>query len=91
MVLVSRQGGKMRGLTFLLLLSFIVSSCAFVQKEAERIIVDSDYAQYNQKKDEIEKAYINGEITYSEYHAKMKEIQQERLKAEHQREEILFK
>jgi len=74
-----------------LVLTIIISGCAFVPKEAERFVVDSDYARYEQQKADIEKSYLDGKIDYSEYRNKMAEIEMDRLKSEQKREEILFK
>ncbi|MBM3252565.1 MAG: hypothetical protein FJZ11_07315 [Candidatus Omnitrophica bacterium] len=81
----------MKSLIFLLALGILVGGCAFMQRDAEFSVVDSDYAKYDQQRTQLEGAYLNGEITYSEYRQRLDEVEQERLKAEQAREEILFK
>ncbi|MFH1655698.1 MAG: hypothetical protein ABH954_03715 [Candidatus Omnitrophota bacterium] len=81
----------MKGLVCLLALVFVISGCALVPKEAEKFVVDSDYVKYEQQKSEVEKAYLNDEIDYSQYRNKLAEIEMDRLKSQQEREEILFK
>jgi len=73
------------------ILIFLCFSCTMVQEQPERLIADSNYSRYEQKKATVESSYLNNEINYSEYKAKLTELEQERLKSEHEREEILFK
>jgi hypothetical protein len=78
-------------LVFLLTFVIFVTGCTLMPKESKKFIIDSEYAKYEQRKAELERAYFNGEITYSEYQVKLDELEQDRLKKEQEREEILFR
>jgi uncharacterized membrane protein len=73
----------------LLMLVLMMSSCAYGREKARKIIIDADYAKYEELEAALEKAYVNGEITYVEYQQKLEELRQEQLRSEKQRESIL--
>lgn len=81
----------MRRLVYVLLFIVLLGGCTIVKREAGRMVIDSDYAKYEESKDQLERAYLNGEITYGEYQVKLDELNQERLISEKEREEILFR
>ena len=80
----------MKRIAIILLLTAVIGGCAFGQDKAKRLLIDSDYEKYNQSEDELERAYLNDEITYLEYHEGMERLRQDRLRSEQERKDILF-
>lgn len=81
----------MRSFCYLLLLVFFICGCASIEDQPEKLITDSNFSRFEQRKSELESEYLNKEITYSEYQVKLGELEYERLKSEQEREEILFR
>ena len=81
----------MRKFIFLLALLVLFTGCTYIQKETKKLLIDSDYAEQEQRRAELEEAYINGEINYSKYKHFLDELEQDRLRSEQEREEILFR
>ncbi|HOX55119.1 MAG: hypothetical protein PHI86_01925 [Candidatus Omnitrophica bacterium] len=81
----------MRSLVCLLLLALFICGCASIEDQPEKLITDSNFTRFEQKKSNLESQYLNKEISYSEYQVKLGELEYERLKSEQEREEILFR
>ncbi len=86
------KGGMMKGyFCCLSVLIFLFCGCAAIEEKPEMLITDSNFSRFQQKKADIESAYLGKEISYSEYQMKLGELEHARLKSEQEREEILFK
>ena len=71
------------------IIALLLGGCAYGKEKARKIIIDADYAHYEEIETELEKAYINGEITYVEYQNKLEELRQDRIKSAKEREQML--
>ena len=71
------------------ILILCISGCAFGARQAERWIIDKDYETYKQRESEIEKQYLDGFLTYAEYVERMDQINQDRVKSEQARHDIV--
>jgi len=80
----------MKRIISLLILLAMLSSCAYGKEKVERLLIDSDYAEYEQRKDELEQAYIKGEISYIEYQNSMDELNQDRISSDKKKEDIVI-
>ncbi|MBM3248198.1 MAG: hypothetical protein FJZ10_02090 [Candidatus Omnitrophica bacterium] len=81
----------MRSFCYLLLAVLFIYGCVSIEDQPERLITDSNFSRFEQKKSELESEYLNKEISYSEYQIKLGELEYERLKSDQEREEILFR
>ncbi|MFC1703522.1 hypothetical protein ACFL1E_01885 [Candidatus Omnitrophota bacterium] len=73
----------------LLLLAAFLVGCAYGKDKMETLFIDQDYIKYKQLEDELEKDYLNGYISYHEYVTRKDELNQERLKSEQTRQDII--
>ncbi len=61
--------------------------CAYGGEQIETLVKDPHYAQHREKLDTLEKSYLHGQISYSEYIAKKKQLEDDYDKQVKEREQ----
>ena len=63
-----------------LILAFFVTGCSFGVQDMGSLMKDPHYAQYQQSLDNLERQYLQKQISYAEYQDKKKEFEDNYVK-----------
>ncbi|MFC1594692.1 hypothetical protein ACFL38_05125 [Candidatus Omnitrophota bacterium] len=80
----------MRKVLLLVFLACLVAGCVNGRDGGmQRWIIDQDYVTYKEMEDNLEREYLRGTITYTEYVRRKDQINNDRLKTEQAKEAIV--
>ncbi len=75
---------------WVILMALLIFGCSYGAQEVKKLVTDPHFAQYQKNMDELESSYLKGNIKYSDYLARKKQLEDNYTKEVKERDDIIY-